>query len=84
MAFLSASDGQYEYAAQLLSAAMHHPANPAGGWLDQWPPVGRLRADLLENLGSRDYARAWERGKSLDLETVVRDLLEEFRKAGGP
>ena len=40
-------------------------------------------ADLISfvqaELGKEAYNAAWERGKSLDLETVVKELLDELK-----
>jgi tetratricopeptide (TPR) repeat protein len=37
-----------------------------------------LEDDLRAKLGKETYNAAWERGRQLDLETVVQELLEEF------
>ncbi len=49
-----------------------------------WPLVillSDLRADLETKLGAEVYAAAWERGKTLDLETVAAALLDAFDDA---
>ena len=40
-------------------------------------------SDLKTELGDETYNAAWERGKALELETVVQDLLAEFGTEGG-
>jgi hypothetical protein len=40
-----------------------------------WPLMIRLRADLEAELGSEVYVAAWERGKGLDVETIIAELL---------
>ena len=48
------------------------------GWMHKWPRLTQLRDQLETELGKEAYNAAWERGKALDLETVVQDLLAEF------
>jgi hypothetical protein len=40
--------------------------------------ITRLRHELQTELGEYAYNAAWERGKSLDVETVAQELLAEF------
>ena len=40
--------------------------------------MARLRESLQSELGEEAYNAAWERGKQLDLDTVVQELLDEF------
>jgi tetratricopeptide (TPR) repeat protein len=65
---------QMERAAQLAGLAMHHPTFDTD--------VGRSLDDLLPKLKAAlppdELQAALERGKSLDLDTVVRELLAEF------
>jgi hypothetical protein len=59
----------------LASIIVHHP------FVSQWetdPLAKRLITHLQQQLPADVYAAAWERGKSLDLETVVKELLIEF------
>ncbi len=73
---LVAEDGNVEYAVELLGLAFSHPDSLLG-WLEQWPRWPQLRHDFEAELGSEAYNAAWERGKSLDLETVCAELLNE-------
>lgn len=70
-----ADRGKTERAVELLALAFTHPKS-ATGWLEQWPLITRLQADLKAKLGDDGYNAAWERGKLLDLEKVVQELLE--------
>jgi predicted ATPase/DNA-binding CsgD family transcriptional regulator len=74
---LLSRQGQNERAVELLGLAFHHPAS-AAVWLEKWPLLTRLRADLEAQLGVEIYAAAWERGKTLDLETTLAELLSEM------
>jgi ATP/maltotriose-dependent transcriptional regulator MalT len=65
-----------ETATELLGLAFQQPAW-ASGWLQRWPKVGRLRAELACELGEEAYQAAWERGGDLDLETTIRSILRE-------
>lgn len=61
---------------ELLALAYEHPAS-ATGWLDKWSLFTQLRADLEAELGHDKFNAAWQRGKTLDIETVVASLLIE-------
>ena len=43
--------------------------------MHQWPEIDAVRSRLETELGPKTYRAAWERGKTLDLETVVAELL---------
>jgi predicted ATPase/DNA-binding CsgD family transcriptional regulator len=73
-----AHEGDTERAAELLGLAFTHPAS-APAWMQKWPLLTRLRDQLEAELGAAAYQAAWDRGTSLDLETVVTELLLEFR-----
>jgi serine/threonine protein kinase len=67
----------YGYATEVLSRAYsEHPSQT--GWMDKWELLTQLNADLKSQLGEKAYNDAWERGKSLDLDTVVQDLIDKF------
>ena len=76
-AIIEANTGDIERSVELLGLAFSYPKELVG-WMEKWPLLTRLRADLKSELGEEAYNAAWERGKSLDLETVVKELLEEF------
>jgi hypothetical protein len=69
-----AHDGQTEQAAALLGLLDNHPASTKG-WMNNWPLIAQLRADLETQLGAADYAAALERGKNLDPQTVVFSII---------
>jgi DNA-binding CsgD family transcriptional regulator len=75
-ACIEAHTGSQERAVELLGLVFTHPAS-ATGWMEKWPLLNRLRAELEASLGPKAYAAAWERGQALDLEAVVAQLLEE-------
>jgi predicted ATPase len=77
-ALISNTEDQQERAAEMLALAYHHPA-AATGWLDVFPLVTRLRARLEEELPTETFAAAWERGKTLDLDTTISNLLSEYQ-----
>jgi serine/threonine protein kinase/tetratricopeptide (TPR) repeat protein len=69
-----------EYAIELLGRAYsEHPSQT--GWMHKWDLLDQLQADLKSQLGDEAYDDAWERGKSLDLETVIQDLIDHFSDA---
>jgi hypothetical protein len=73
---LMAHEGKSGRAAELLALAFSHPRS-ATGWMEKWPLLTRLRNDLQTKLGKETYDAALEQGKSLDLGTVVQELLAE-------
>jgi predicted ATPase/DNA-binding CsgD family transcriptional regulator len=60
-------------AVELLAAA-HQTPDRYRGWLDRWAYLGRVQAVLIERLGRRAYAEAWERGSALDLDATISQL----------
>jgi predicted ATPase/DNA-binding CsgD family transcriptional regulator len=76
-ALLLAHDNDKTSAVEILGLAFTH-LGPLNTWLEKWQLLTQLRADLEAELGSEVYQAAWERGKQLDLETVVQELLTEF------
>ncbi len=66
----------FAHAVELLALAFTHPKS-ATGWMEKWPLLTRLRESLLNDLGEETFNAAWERGKQLDLETVVGELLDK-------
>jgi tetratricopeptide (TPR) repeat protein len=61
-------------AAELLGLALHHPSTEVDDKQGAELPLATLR----EKLPADQLEAALERGKALDLETVVQELLEEF------
>ena len=64
-------------ATELLALAFSH-RHSLTGWLHVWSLTKELQEHLKTELGQEAYHAAWERGKMLDLETVVRDLLANY------
>jgi tetratricopeptide (TPR) repeat protein len=69
--------GEVVHATELLGLAFNHPNGPQG-YLKKHQGMMQLRADLEAGLGTEAYAAAWERGQSLDADTVFADLMDEF------
>jgi predicted ATPase len=68
-----AHEGQKERAAQLLALSYAHPLSPKG-WMEAWPSLQKLRAELERDLGKEAFQAALTRGEALNLEEVVREL----------
>jgi serine/threonine protein kinase len=66
---------QAERALALASLLAHHPL--VSFW-DTDPLAKRLIAHLQQTLPADVYVAAWEQGKSLDLDTVIQELLAEL------
>ncbi len=69
-----AARGRSEVAVTLLSRQTSDPRWIAG-MLEGNSAIRRLPADLERDLGKMAYDAAWERGKTLDLEATLRELL---------
>lgn len=76
-AIIKAKAGEAGRAVELLALAFHHPLSPKG-WLEKWPLLTRLRAELEAALSPVAFAAAWEWGQALDLEATAQTLLEEL------
>jgi len=76
-------EGQPEEAVALLALALHQPPW-ANGWLQRWPKVVRLRADLERQLGKEVYQAAWERGSNQNLEATICSILNTVENAPHP
>jgi predicted ATPase/DNA-binding CsgD family transcriptional regulator len=68
-------EGNYSRAVELLSLSFNHPRS-INGRAENWQVIIQLRADLEAELGEEAYQEAWERGKSLDLDTTVDEIIE--------
>ncbi len=78
IAILIAASGHKERAAECLGFGFTHRLAPVR-MFEQWKALTEFRAALQQELGTEAYNAAWERGKALDLETVVvQELLNEF------
>jgi predicted ATPase/DNA-binding CsgD family transcriptional regulator len=67
-------ENQHTRAVELLALAYTHPKS-LNDWMKQWPLLVRLQKQLETELGAAVYVAAWERGKTLDLDTTTRELL---------
>lgn len=70
-------EGKTNKSIEFLGLVFSHPTIP-NGWMKKWDLFTQLKADLKSKVGDEAYAKAWERGKLLDLETVIQDLIDEF------
>jgi hypothetical protein len=73
-AILAARNGNPRQAVELLGLTYTAPRNLIA-WLDKWPMLVDLRANLETELDAEAFGAAWERGKSRDLKTVMAELL---------
>ena len=73
-AIIAAKSGKSEWATELLGLVFHHPLSPKG-WLEQWPLITRLRAELEATLTPACFQTAWQRGATLDLLATAKDAL---------
>jgi predicted ATPase/DNA-binding NarL/FixJ family response regulator len=69
---LKQTEGQFERAVELISLGHFHPSN--------WMPdiTRRVHSELAAKVSPEVFAAATERGKKLDLEATVRELMEEY------
>jgi hypothetical protein len=74
-AMIMAQEGHAERAVELVALALQQP-QMAVGWLKKWPLLADFQATLRESLGEDVYQTAWERGKTLEIEAIVADLLQ--------
>jgi predicted ATPase/DNA-binding CsgD family transcriptional regulator len=75
---LAAHAGERERAVELLALALNQP--PAiTGWTAKWPLLNALRRDVENTLGTDAFTAAWERGRTLQLDAVVGQLLADDR-----
>lgn len=66
--------GKYVHAAELLGMIFHHPAVVEQTRTESTPPLAVVR----ETLPADQLDAALERGKELNLDTVVAEILDEF------
>jgi serine/threonine protein kinase len=74
---LLAHNDEKEYSVELYGLAMLQSTDLVG-WMEHWELLQDIQKSLKAQLGEEAYNAAWERGKSLDLETVFQELIEEF------
>jgi hypothetical protein len=78
MAIIHAHEAEPEEALKRLALVFTHPASTTE-WLEKWPLLIALNADLQAELGEEAYRRAWEQGRSQSLETVAAEFLKTHR-----
>ncbi len=66
------------HAVELLALAFTHPVR-AAGWMEKWPLLSRLRAELEQALGSEAFLAAWKRGQRQEVEEVGAELMTQFQ-----
>lgn len=76
-AILLSQRGKDQRAAEILALSYEHPV-AYQGWQDKAPLLLRFRERLKTELGDHAYQVAYERGQSLDLEIVAKEILDEF------
>ena len=81
MAVIRAHEAEPEDALRLLALAFTHPASTPT-WMEKWPLLKALQADLRSELGTETCDRVWEHGRALSLDTVVADFLRRYDSAG--
>ena len=62
-----------EQAVHHLALAHTHPLSPTA-WLEMWPHLAPLRAQLEHTLGAEPFRLAWEAGKVRDLGEAMDDI----------
>ncbi len=77
-AVVVASQGDPTGAVELLALASTHPGR-ATAWMECWPPLIQMRAELEAGLGPAAYQAAWARGQARDLSEVAASLLTRFQ-----
>ena len=68
-----AQEGRAVRAIECLSLARHLPAVPET-WFAHWTLPEQIRGQLEAKLPHADYSAAWERGKTLNLNTALYEL----------
>ena len=75
-AAIKANENEKEWAVELMALYFTSDYCPPG--LKQWTVPNRLCDQLKTELGSDIFDAAWERGQSLDLETVIKEILSQY------
>jgi predicted ATPase/DNA-binding CsgD family transcriptional regulator len=75
MAIIHAHEAEPEEALKRLALVFTHPASTTR-WLEKWPLLVALNADLQAELGEEGYRRAWEQGRAQSLEVVAAEFLK--------
>jgi tetratricopeptide (TPR) repeat protein len=74
------AQGKKQQAVELTSLLLNYPNQRKAyiGERSTRATINRILPQLKSELGEEPYSVAWEHGKSLDIETVVKALLVEF------
>lgn len=75
VAAILAANEAHSHAVELLALAFQHPPEITG-WMHKWHLLTKLRRELEMQLGADEFAAAWQRGLTLELEPVIAQLLE--------
>jgi hypothetical protein len=77
-AILLAHDGDMKRAVALL-ALVFSQGEHLTGWMKKWDLLAQVNATLEHELGAEAYRTAWEYGMTLDLNTVLEEMLPSSR-----
>lgn len=77
LAMLKADRGEKIFATEIISYTLTCPPLFIG-WLEKWSVFNECLDDLKRSLGEPAFNETWERGKSLDYQTLVAEIVEEF------
>lgn len=70
--------GQHERGIELLALILHYERSDHEAKKRARHTLAHWGDDVKAQLGDKSYAAAWERGKALDLETIIKELLDEL------
>jgi predicted ATPase/class 3 adenylate cyclase len=74
--FILGEQGKKERAVEIMALIFEFPLVEA--WIEGYPWFKRLRAELEAELSPDEFAAAWERGKSLDVDKVAAEVLADL------
>jgi predicted ATPase/DNA-binding CsgD family transcriptional regulator len=77
MGLIAAAEGRTEYGVELMSLAINGPTSLSSSYRMKTPLVIRHLQAIKASLGEEAYAAASERGKALDVEAVITELMKE-------
>ena len=75
---LARADQRHERAVEILALTRAHPAGANLGFLNRWPLLVTLEADLKSTLSPEEYEAAEARGRALNLEEAGAHVLQEL------
>jgi DNA-binding CsgD family transcriptional regulator len=77
VAIVCAHNAEVENAIKYMALAFNHEAS-SPDWLAQWSLLTELHADLKAEIGEDVFEEVWKRGSNLNLNEVVKTILEGF------